>query len=174
MEKIDTARLTLRAPEKKDAPAMLEIRNSGYVRRYNPMALWELPRMEKEIAQEIERGSALYIEGKETGALIGGIWLEPDGLRYGPKAYTISYYLAQEEAGKGYMTEALLAFIPWAFEELRADLLSARVFAPNKESARLLQKVGFVHEGTLRRAVAAGGVTYDDMLFSLLPEDWKV
>ncbi len=75
---------------------------------------------------------------------MGGIWLEPDGLRYGPKAYTISYYLAQEEAGKGYMTEALLAFIPWAFEELRADLLSARVFAPNKGSARLLQKVGFV------------------------------
>lgn len=171
MEKIDTPRLTLRPPRPEDAPAMLAIRNSPYVRRYNPMRPWDLPRMQRQIEEEAAAGTTLYIEEKATGTLLGGIWLEPDELRYGLKAYTLSYYLAEPAAGRGLMTEALTAFIPQAFAQLQPALLSARVFTENQSSIRLLLKLGFTHEGTLRRAVTASGITYDDMLFSLLAED---
>mgnify|MGYP001046012736 CR=1 FL=1 len=168
--RIETERLILRTPEMGDAPSILEIRNSPYVLRYNPMTEWDLPRMEKQVEEEMQSGRAVYIVGKATGALLGGVWLEDDELRYGVKAFTLSYYLGESCAGKGYMTEALAAIVGYAFRELGAQVLSARVFTPNQGSVRVLQKLGFTHEGTLRRAVAApDGTVYDDMLFSLLP-----
>lgn len=167
--RLETKRLLLRTPRPGDAPAMLEIRNSEYVLRYNPMKPWDLPRMEKQIAEEARSGKALYIDEKGSGRLIGGVWLEPDELRWGPTAFTLSYYLSENMAGQGYMTEALTAVLPYAFGELGAELLSARVFTANRASVRLLEKLGFTHEGTLRHAVTTpGGITYDDMLFSLL------
>ncbi len=170
--KIETERLILRTPRPEDAPAMLAIRNSGYVRQYNPMKPWDLPRMEKQIAEEIASGLAFYIDEKPDGPLIGGIWLEPDELRYGPVAFTVSYYLSEEAAGRGYMGEALAAALPYAFSQLDAQLVSARVFTPNRASVRLLEKLGFTHEGTLRQAVTTPeGITYDDMLFSLLRDE---
>ena len=167
--RIETERLTLCTPRPEDAPAMLAIRNSEYVLRYNPMTPWDLPRMEKQILEEAQSGQALYIDEKATGQLIGGVWLEPDELRYGPTAFTLSYYLSESAAGCGYMTEALTAVLPYAFGHLGAEVLSARVFTPNRASARLMEKLGFTHEGTLRHAVTTpAGVTYDDMLFSIL------
>lgn len=169
---IETERLILRRPEMADAPAMLEIRNSPYVLRYNPMKPWELPRMEKQVEEEIKAQRTFYIEEKGTSALLGGVWLEPDDLRHGLTSFTLSYYLAESAAGKGYMTEALSALIPYIFQELGAQVLAARVFSENRPSARLLQKLGFTHEGTLRQAVATPrGEIFDDMIFSLLREE---
>lgn len=170
--RMETERLILRAPEAADAPAMLEIRNSPYVLRYNPMKPWDLLRMEKQIEEERSAGRTFYIEEKGTAALLGGVWLEPDDLRYGLVSFTLSYYLGESAAGKGFMTEALSALIPYIFQELGAQVLSARVFSGNGPSARLLQKLGFTHEGTLRRAVSTPkGEIFDDMLFSLLREE---
>lgn len=150
---------------------MLAIRNSPFVLRYNPMRVWDLGRMEKQIEEEKAGGLTFYIEEKATGALIGGVWLEEDGLRYGPKAFCLSYYLGEAFTGRGFMAEALAAVALHAFRELGAQVLSARVFSENAPSIRLLQRLGFTHEGTLRRAVTAAGHTYDDMLFSLLAEE---
>ncbi len=164
-----TQRLTLRAPRPEDASPMLSIRNSEYVLRYNPMKPWDLPRMEKQIEEEAQSGRVFYMEERATGQLLGGVWLEEDELRFGPTAFTLSYYLCEPAAGRGYMTEALTAVLPYAFGTLGAQVLSARVFSPNLGSAKLLKKLGFTHEGTLRYAVTTPeGVTYDDMLFSLL------
>ena len=170
---IETPRLLLRTPRRQDAPAMLRIHNSPFVMLYSPMKPWDLPRMEKQIEQEAAQpGRAFYIEEKAGNTLIGGLWLEEDELRYGPAALTLSYCLDEPAARKGYMTEALTAVIRYAFTDLKLDVLSARVFHENAASLRLLKKLGFTHEGTLRRAVTSGGgVTYDDMLFSLLREE---
>lgn len=170
-----TKRLLLRTPKPEDAPTMLAIRNSESVRRFNPMKPWDLARMEKQVAEDAQNGRALYLEEKASGRLIGGVWLEEDELRFGPVAFTLSYYLSHTAAGRGYMTEALAAALPYAFRELGAQVLSARVFVPNTASVRVLEKLGFTHEGTLRRAVTTpAGVTYDDMLFSLLREDARI
>ena len=49
MNKVETDRLLLRAPREDDAPALLAIRNSGFVRRFNPMSVWDEKRMRGEI-----------------------------------------------------------------------------------------------------------------------------
>ena len=71
------------------------------------------------------------------------------------------------------MTEARRSLLPYAFEVLQVEVVSARVFSGNRGSERVLEKLGFVKEGTLRRAVKGyGGIIYDDVVFSLLREEW--
>lgn len=167
---METGRLLLRTPRLSDAAPLLAIRNSPYVLRFNPMKPWDLARMEGQVEKESASDKVLYVEEKATGGLIGGIWLGEDALRYGPTAFDLSYYLAENQAGKGYMTEALARALAYAFQDLGAQVVSARVFRENRASARVLEKLGFVHEGTLRFAVqTADGQVHDDMLFSRLP-----
>ena len=170
--RIETKRLLLRGAEAKDADTVLKLRGSEYVMKYNVMEPLSRERVEKDLEKDARSERALYLELKETGEMIGTVWLAKDSLRYGVNALMLEYYLGEEYAGKGYMTEALRASVRYAFEELGAELVSARVFRENRGSARVLEKLGFVHEGTVRRAVKGwGGVVYDDMLFSLLREE---
>ena len=85
----------------------------------------------------------------------------------------LSYYLAQAHAGKGYMTEALEAVLAYLFRERKPDVISARALSVNAASIGLLEKLGFVREGCLRRGVRGyGDVLHDDVLFSILKEDF--
>ena len=87
---------------------------------------------------------------------------------------TISYYLGEEYASKGYMTEALREIIRFTFEDRKAEVLSVRVFKENIASRRLVEKLGFVYEGCIRKCVKAyGDIVYDDMIYSILKEEYE-
>ena len=170
MNKVETDRLLLRAPREDDAPALLAIRNSGFVRRFNPMSVWDEKRMRGEIRVEIENDSAYYIERKADGALLGMIGVEEDELRYRVRAKSVSYYLGEAYARQGYMKEALRAVIRTLFaQDTELEVVSARVFRGNMASERLLLSLGFTCDGCIRRCVRMeNGTVFDDMQFSLL------
>ena len=70
------------------------------------------------------------------------------------------------------MTEALRPMISLSFDRLGAHRLEAGVTVGNDGSARVLEKLGFIEEGTTR----AGGFwrdQYHDLrMFGLLRDDW--
>ena len=175
MKPIETARLRLRAPREDDAPALLAIRNSDFVRRFNPMSVWDETRMRVEIRKEIENDCAYYIERKADGALLGMIGVEEDELRYRVCAKSVSYYLGEMYGRQGYMKEALGAVIRGLFADDPAlEVVSARVFRGNTASERLLLALGFTCEGCIRRCVRMeDGTIFDDMQFSLLREELR-
>ena len=83
--------------------------------------------------------------------------------------------LRSEETGKGYMSEALNAFLEYCFGTLGLKVVEARVFDDNARSVRMMERLGFTHEGTLRRAVLGwDGRIHDDRLYSLLREEFEV
>ena len=171
--KLETKRLILRGPAPEDVDALLEIRNSPYVMEYNVMEPVTREQLLKTLEKDAASEKALYLELKETGAAIGAVWLAEDSLRYGVNALMLEYQLGEAYAGRGYMTEALEAAVQYAFEALGAELVSARVFEGNAGSRRVLEKLGLVREGTLRRAVKGyGGRVHNDMLFSMLKEEY--
>jgi RimJ/RimL family protein N-acetyltransferase len=59
--------------------------------------------------------------------------------------------------GNGYAAEAMAAIVDYAFGELGVERLWARLHAGNEASCRLLERLGFVHEGMLR-----GHIVRDD------------
>ena len=122
-------------------------------------------------AQTISSQKDFAVALKDTDELIGKIHIDEDHLRYDVNSVDLAYWLGEEYTRKGYMTEALSAFINYLFEERKYDAITAQALAPNTASRALLSKLGFVQEGYLRRAIKDNGVIYDNVLFSLLKED---
>lgn len=170
---METERLVLRAARCGDEEDLLKIRNSEYVLMYNCMTKLTAEKLREQIAKDMKSDDTFYIELKESHKIIGVIGLEADSLRYGVNSLCISYYLGEEYSSRGYMTEALREIIRYYFEEKHTEVISVRVFKDNMPSRRLVEKLGFINEGCIRRCVRGyGDIIYDDMIYSILKEEY--
>ena len=85
----------------------------------------------------------------------------------------ISFWLAVEAWGKGYMSEALPAILRFGFATLSLNRLYAYHMGRNPASGKVLRKNGFRQEGLLRQRVRKCGVFEDVVLLAILCEDWQ-
>lgn len=170
---ISTPRLQLRLPRPEDLDGYMEFCNSEFVLRYNAMTVSTRDGVEAALLRGAMEEDTLMMEEKSTGKILGAVFLSDDSLRYGVASKELSYFLREEAARQGYMTEALTAVIRYLFDiDPELECVSARSFAPNIASRKLLEKLGFQQEGTVRRCVRGhGGIVYDDTLYSLFKED---
>ena len=63
----------------------------------------------------------------------------------------MGYCLDDAAWGHGYATEAGRALIQWAFDTLDINRVQAETDTRNVASARVLEKLGFMREGTFTR-----------------------
>jgi ribosomal-protein-alanine N-acetyltransferase len=84
----------------------------------------------------------------------------------------LGYWIAEPFWGKGYVVEACRTVLKFVFEEYAPERMQARVIEGNAASARVLTKLGFRAEGTLRRALLRRGKFEDVQMFSLLRDEW--
>lgn len=85
----------------------------------------------------------------------------------------LSFWLAVEHWGNGYMSEALQPVLHFGFEEWNLNRLYAYHMIRNPASGRVLQKNGFTQEGVLRQRVRKWGVFEDAKLWAMLRQDWQ-
>jgi ribosomal-protein-alanine N-acetyltransferase len=83
----------------------------------------------------------------------------------------IGYWLAEPYWKQGIMTDAVRAYVAYAFGELQVLRLTAHVFEFNAGSARVLEKNGFKLEGRLRKHFRKGGELLDARIYGLLKEE---
>jgi [ribosomal protein S5]-alanine N-acetyltransferase len=86
---------------------------------------------------------------------------------------SIGYVLAENAAGHGYMSEALIAAIQWGWSDMNLNRIEAQVHQENGASIRLLERLGFKCEGLLRQVGYWGGKHHDLCQYSLLRQDWE-
>lgn len=171
---LETKRLILRAPKLLDAQAYCDIHNSHFVLRYNAMMPTTPERMAARFQNEEYLSQTVFLEEKESGKLIGAIFLEDDDLRYGVESKNISYFIAESHAHHGFMKEAMAAVIRYLFEKEKLDCVCARAFAPNEASRALLRSLGFRENGIIPLCVKGyGDVIFDDVIHTLFPKDLK-
>jgi RimJ/RimL family protein N-acetyltransferase len=103
------------------------------------------------------------------GTLAGGVGLMPGDEERGRAGSTaIGYWLGKRFWGQGIATEAVSLLSEHAFATLGVRRLWANVFAPNRASARVLEKAGFRHEATLNGAlVDRSGTIHDELIYVL-------
>ena len=172
--KLETKRLILRRPYPADAPAYVAIHNSQFVLRYNAMDPTTAERMAVKFTDPEYADNTLFLEQKESGKLIGAIFLEEDDLRYGVASKSLSYFVDEAFSRKGYMKEAMQCLLAELFAKENLDCVSARAFAPNAASRALLKSLGFTENGIIPRCVKGyGDVVFDDVIHTLFPQNLK-
>ena len=74
------------------------------------------------------------------------------------RTFQLGYWIGREYWGKGLMTEIVSEFVSWIWENFeRIARIEAEVHGFNVGSTKVLGKVGFEREGTLRCAVWKDG-----------------
>ncbi|XP_055811897.1 uncharacterized protein LOC129881817 [Solanum dulcamara] len=84
----------------------------------------------------------------------------------------LAFALSYKYWGKGIVTTAVKMMVSKIFLEWPyLKRLEAKVDMENKGSKRVLEKVGFLKEGVLRKYMVVKGITRDMVMFSLLNTD---
>lgn len=83
----------------------------------------------------------------------------------------IGYDIAKAYWGMGYATEGICALLNYAFETLELNRIEAKVEPANVNSIKVLKKLNFTFEGTLRQYEKSKGTFIDINIYSLLITD---
>lgn len=172
---LHTARLRLRPFTDADGDALFALHSSAYVLRYWDAPPWsERARAERfiEACQQMAdegTGARLALDRLSDGAFIGWCGLT----RWNPdyRSASLGYCLHDAAWGYGYATEAASALLEWAFDTLDLNRVQAETDTRNVASARVLEKVGFMREGTLREDCVVNGEVSDSWVFGLIRRD---
>jgi ribosomal-protein-alanine N-acetyltransferase len=89
------------------------------------------------------------------------------------RSASIGYCFGEAAWGHGYATEAAGELLRWAFDTLDLNRVQAEADTRNVASGRVLEKLGFVREGTLREDCVVSGVVSDSWVYGLLRRDWQ-
>ena len=172
-----TARLRLRAFTSADADALFALHSSAHVLRY-----WDAPPWtEREQAAQFiaacgriaEEGSGarLAIDRAPDNAFIG--WCGLTQFNRDFHSASMGYCLDDAAWGHGYATEAGRGLLQWAFDTLDLNRVQAETDTRNTASARVLEKLGFVREGTLREDCVVNGEVSDSWVYGLIRRQWR-
>jgi len=165
-----TPRLTLRPLEKRDVDAVFAM-----MRDNETMRFWDWPAFrEREVVEDIvgaqlsdvAAGTAMYwAVALEPGAEAIGSCDLSDIDRHHKRA-EVGFLFSRAYWGNGYAREAMATIVDYAFEDLKLDRLWARFHTGNAASQRLLERLGFAREGTLRGHIVRDGVRRDCEIYA--------
>ncbi len=82
----------------------------------------------------------------------------------------LGYALAHDHWGKGYVSEAIGAVVPFGFNTLGFRRVEAITRPENVGSIRVLEKNGFVREAHLRENIFWNGTFHDSLYFGRLDD----
>ncbi|MBX3446315.1 MAG: GNAT family N-acetyltransferase [Parvibaculaceae bacterium] len=172
--------LYLRAPQLTDFPQWSELRerSRAFLTPWEPT--WgpddltkpsfrrRLRRYQREIRED--QAYPFFIFREEDDALLGGCTLS--GVQRGvQQSCTLGYWAGEDHAGRGHVTAAVRALIPFVFEELKLHRLQAACLPENERSRAVLRKCGFTEEGIARGFLRINGAWRDHVVYAILRDD---
>ena len=178
--RIETDRLTLRQPVLTDFRdwAALREESADFLTPWEPQ--WAPDHLSRKgftnrvywAQRSISSGAAvpLFLVRRDDERLLGAITL--DNIRRGPaQAGTLGYWIGAAHAREGYMREALLAVVHFAFGRLDLSRLEAACLPENAPSRRLLESCGFKYEGVAQSYLQINGRWRTHVLYAALRAD---
>jgi RimJ/RimL family protein N-acetyltransferase len=174
---LHTTRLRLRPFDDADVDDLFALHSSASVLRY-----WDAPPWSERAVAERFIAACRQMADENTGARLA-IDRSPDGVflgwcvlgRWNPdyRSAALGFCLNEAAWGHGYATEAARAVLQWAFDTLDLNRVQAEVDTRNAASARVLEKLGFLREGTLREDCVVNGEVSDSWVYGLIRREWR-
>lgn len=161
-----------------DAADLAERRSDPDTAKYQAWVVpYPLERAQELIAGLMERGDVvpghwfqLAVERTSDGRIVGdcAIHLFEDG-----HTAEIGYTLHPWARGHYFSTEAAGAVCDYVVNVLGVHRIEAHTDPRNLASVRVLDRLGFMHEGTMRESYWVGDAVTDNAMYSLLAREWK-
>ena len=173
---LSTERLRLRPFTDADGDDLFALQSDRFALRYWDSPPWtersDVARFLAGCQRFAEEGSGarVVIERAADQAFVG--WITFNSWNPGFRSASLGYCLTPSSWGNGYATEAARALLGWAYDTLDLNRVQAETDTRNPASARVLEKLGFVREGTLREDCIVDGEVSDSWLYGLLRRDW--
>ncbi|MGB0534091.1 MAG: GNAT family N-acetyltransferase [Paracoccaceae bacterium] len=175
-----TARLSLRLPEHRDFREWAKLRHESkaFLSPWEP--IWAPDHLSRASftnrvywsQRAVKNGNAvpLFVFHKEAGQLVGAITL--DNIRRGPSQVgTIGYWVGQQYARQGFMSEAIVAMVAHAFGALDLSRVESACLPDNLASRGVLEKAGFKYEGVAQSYIQINGRWRNHVLYAALRGD---
>jgi ribosomal-protein-alanine N-acetyltransferase len=175
----------LRLPQHRDFQAWHSLRKSSrpFLKPFEPrwteadLARSVFTARVKRARQEAEEGSdysfLIFTGEGRSETLVGGITLS-NIRRRAAQFVNIGYWMGQQFAGQGMMTEAVGVVLPFVFDSLDLHRVHAAFLPGNTASRRVLEKNGFIEEGFAKSYLQIDGRWEDHVLFGLTRERYEM
>lgn len=106
------------------------------------------------------------------GEFIGEVSL--GSVQRGPfQSAFVGYWVDERHAGHGYVPEAVVLVLRYAFEELELHRVEAAIVPRNARSRRVADKLGLREEGLSERFLQIRGVWEDHVRYAITNEEWS-
>ncbi len=177
---LSTERLHLRGLRVADASDVLVFRGDPIVQRFDDPPISTIAEAEafiEELLAAAGRAEILHWAITHAGVdrVVGLVTLQQldhNGDRHHRRA-EVGYGIAHALWGRGIGSEAVRAVVDYGFDTLGLNRIYARTIADNNESVRLLERLGFIREGTQRQhSLEDDGRFHDSAVYGLLRTDW--
>jgi len=169
---LTTNRLVLRPIEPRDTDAMFAI-----MRDPETMRFWDWPPVASRDAvagivgrqaAETEGGTGYYwaVCMPPTDEVIGSCDLSEIDVQ--ERRAEVGFLFRRTMWGQGFAFEAMQAIVVYGLGTLGLERLWARCHAGNQASVKLLERLGFTYEGTLKAHVVREGARRDCLIFGMV------
>lgn len=168
----DTRRFRVRPLKASDAKGLFSVKGDPEVTRmYGMDPHRSLARTRKWVRDRLSdyrkrNGMIWTIVPKKRAAAIGSVvfWNFDETFH----TAELGYELGRSHWGRRVMSEALPPVIAYGFGVIGLNRIEACPFADNEASNRLLKRLGFQYEGTLRQRIFYEGRYTDQLYYGLL------
>lgn len=168
------SKVLLRALEREDLEYLREMANDPDMEKM--VIGWSFPisKYEQEKWYEKTVGDKTNLKlaiQDDKGVLIGMATLGPIDWKNRKAEHGIKLG-RNTPKGQGYATDAVMTVMKYAFEELQLNRLEGSMFEYNIASQKLYTKCGWSVEGKARQSIYKNNKYHDEIIVSVLREDY--
>lgn len=171
------ANFTLRELRKEDAPTLLAMLTTEEVSRFISPPPTTVEGFERFIAwtqREREAGNYVCFGVVPAGMTTAVGLFQLRSLEPGFGSCEWGFALGSQFWGTGLFVEASALVLNFGVDVVGSQRFEARAAVANGRGNGALRKIGAVQEGVLRRSFLRNGQYHDQVLWSILAEDWRL
>jgi len=174
---LETKRLIIRPIKIEDKNEVFKYRSDRETNKYQgwiPTTLSDVETFIGKISKQINEPKTWFqfiIIEKETQKIIGDL-----GIHFFDnenKQAEIGCTLNINFQNRGYATESIKRVIDFLFKELKKHRIITSIDPDNKNSIRLVERIGFRKEAHFVESLFINGKWVDDLIYAMIEKDWE-
>lgn len=113
-------------------------------------------------------GFGIFVDGRFAGEVT------LSSIQRGPfQSGHVGYWIDRDLAGQGYVPEAVVLVLQFAFESIVLHRVEISIIPRNRSSLRVMEKLGLRREGVAERFLEIDGKWEDHVRFGVTTEEWQ-